>query len=296
VPVVVDLPGPKVRTREVFTRDGARLARGDRLLLRDAPHGDVDLPWATLTVPGLLDRITQGTPVWFDDGKLRCEAVRGSTGSVELIVTGCKAKGVKLKAGKGVAVPGLELALPAIGVDDSARLDFVAQEADVVGFSFVQTVADVEALDAALAERLDGRPRPALMLKVETARAVRQLPDLIVAARAGGPVAVMIARGDLAVDVGFERLSELQDELLWICEASHVPVVWATQVLDGLLHDGLATRAETTDAAMGQRAECVMLNKGPYQREAISFLRSVLTRMERHQAKKFARLARLQSW
>ena len=106
----------------------------------------------------------------------------------------------------------------------------------------------------------------------------------------------MIARGDLAVELGFERLSEMQEELLWLCEAAHVPVVWATQVLDGLVKDGIPTRAETTDAAMAQRSECVMLNKGPYVVSGVTFLRRVLTRMERHQDKKFSRFAPLQSW
>ena len=80
----------------------------------------------------------------------------------------------------------------------------------------------------------------------------------------------MIARGDLAVEIGLARLSEIQEHILWICEAAHVPVVWATQVLERLVKDGAARRAEATDAAMGQRAECVMLNKDPHQVEAIS--------------------------
>jgi pyruvate kinase len=125
---------------------------------------------------------------------------------------------------------------------------------------------------------------------------VRNLPELIAAAAARGPAAVMIARGDLAVSIGFERLAEMQDEILWLCEAAHVPVVWATQVLDDLLHEGLASRAETTDAAMGQRADCVMLNKGPHLPEAVAFLGDILRRMDRHQARKFPRLAPLASW
>ena len=82
-------------------------------------------------------------------------------------------------------------------------------------------------------------------------------------------VGVMIARGDLAVEVGFERMAEVQEEIMWICEAAHVPVIWATQVLETLAHTGRPSRAEVTDAAMSGRAECVMLNKGPYIAEAI---------------------------
>ena len=75
-----------------------------------------------------------------------------------------------------------------------------------------------------------------------------------------------------------------------------MPVIWATQVLDSLVRDGAASRSEATDAAMGQRAECVMLNKGPHQVEAIRFLDEVLRRMDRHQLKKSPRLAPLGSW
>jgi hypothetical protein len=74
----------------------------------------------------------------------------------------------------------------------------------------------------------------------------------------------MIARGDLAVEAGNERTAELQEEILWACEAAHLPVVWATQVLEDLAKTGRPSRAEVTDAAMATRAESVMLNRGPY--------------------------------
>ena len=108
------------------------------------------------------------------------------------------------------------------------------------------------------------------MLKIETRLGVQNLPQLIVEAAGRRPLAVMIARGDLAVELGFGRMSEMQEEILWLCDAAHVPVIWATQVLDNFVSEGGPTRAEATDAAMSQRAECVMLNKGPYLVEAVS--------------------------
>jgi len=97
---------------------------------------------------------------------------------------------------------------------------------------------------------------------------------------------VMIARGDLAVECGYERLAEVQEEILWAAEAAHRPVIRATQVLESLARTGQPSRAEITDAAMGERAECVMLNKGPHILEAIRVLDDILTRMQSHQAKK----------
>jgi len=90
------------------------------------------------------------------------------------------------------------------------------------------------------------------VLKIETKRAVRNLPELIVRAAGKVPTAVMIARGDLAIELGFQRVAEMQEEILWCAKLAHVPVIWATQVLRGLAKEGLPTRAELTDAAIGQ--------------------------------------------
>src|SRR5262249_33160336 len=98
------------------------------------------------------------------------------------------------------------------------------------------------------------------------------------------------------VECGFERLAEVQEEVLWIAEAAHVPVVWATQVLETLAAKDQPTRAEVTDAAMGVRAECVMLNKGPYVLRAVRTLDDILRRMQDPQSKKRSRLRQLRSW
>jgi pyruvate kinase len=106
-------------------------------------------------------------------------------------------------------------------------------------------------------------------------------------------LAVMVARGDLGVEIGFERMAEIQEEILWICEAAHVPVIWATQVLESLVKRGLPSRAELTDAATRVRAECVMLNKGPHIPQALDLLCDVLARTKGHQTKKCALMRKL---
>jgi len=104
----------------------------------------------------------------------------------------------------------------------------------------------------------------------------------------------MIARGDLAVECGYERLAEVQEEILWFCEAAHIPVIWATQVLEKLAKEGFPSRAEITDAAMSHRAECVMLNKGPHIVAAVRVLDDILRRMQAHQSKKRSMMRQLQ--
>jgi pyruvate kinase len=167
----------------------------------------------------------------------------------------------------------------------------------MIGYSFVQNPTDIELWRQELSLRLSETSKiPAIVAKIETPRAVQNLPELIVQAAGKQPFGIMIARGDLAVEIGYQRLAEMQEEIFWLCEAAHVPVIWATQVLETLVKRGIPSRAEITDAAMAERAECVMLNKGPFIAEAVTILDDVLTRMQAHQLKKTPQLRALHSW
>jgi pyruvate kinase len=193
-----------------------------------------------------------------------------------------------LRGGKGVNLPDTNLQLSPLTAKDLADLAFIARAADLVGYSFVRHGQDIHELRRRLAD-LNAEPL-GLILKVETRQAFAELPKLLLACMQTGPFGVMIARGDLAVECGFERLAEVQEEILWICEAAHTPVIWATQVLESMAKTGVPSRAEVTDAAMSERAECVMLNKGPFIREAVKALDDILRRMQAHQTKKRAML------
>ena len=296
--ILMDLPGPKCRVETLSPEKPEHLHVGDRLRLALAPRhiGLDELPVLTISFPEVVARLPVGARVWIDDGKIRgrVAAIEGSDRIVE--VTGAREKGEKLRLEKGVNFPGTPLGLPALSAEDVAALPAVASHADLVGFSFVQRPQDILDLDKAIEAVRPGHPVMPLVLKIETPEAVSNLPRLIVQAAGTRPTAVMIARGDLAVELGHPRLAEIQEEILWLCEAARVPVVWATQVLDELVKDGLPSRAETTDAAMAQRAECVMLNKGPHITDAIRFLSDMTGRMGRHQNKKSPRLGALHSW
>jgi pyruvate kinase len=161
----------------------------------------------------------------------------------------------------------------------------------MIGMSFLHEPEDLFELQRCLDSL--GRRDIGIVLKIETVRAFENLPRLLLTGMRSPPLGVMVARGDLGVELGFERLAEVQEEILWLCEAAHVPVIWATQVLENLTKSGQPSRAEVTDAAMSARAECVMLNKGPLVLEAVRFLDDVLRRMHGHQQKKFSMLRRL---
>jgi pyruvate kinase len=298
IPVLMDIAGPKFRIGQVKRQAGERLAAGDRFrLVRDASAFSTDPATEAVCEPAdVLGHLAVGTEVSFDDGKLSGVVESCQPDGVVVCVQRSQLKGFKMKPERGLTFPRAELQLDPLTPDDLTDLDFVARHADMVGFSFVQSADDISRLQDELARRRPDWRRLGVVAKIETALAVTNLPDIIVRAAGKQPFGVMIARGDLAVAIGFERLAEMQEEILWLCEAAHVPVIWATQVLEEMVKSGLPTRGEMTDAAMAGRAECVMLNKGPNVGDAIVALRGLLNRMVEHQSKKTSRLRALHSW
>ena len=236
------------------------------------------------TLPDVFDDVQTGERVWFDDGKIGGTIEKVESDRIFIRITHAKVEGEKLRSDKGINLPDSALKLPALTKKDLEDLAFVAAQADMAGLSFAQNAADVEMLLDRLAEL--GRKDLGIVLKIETRRGFEQLPAMLLAGMKTSSVGVMIARGDLAVESGFERMAEVQEEILWICEAAHCPVIWATQVLENLARTGIPSRAEITDAAMGHRAEAVMLNKGPHILRAVETLDDILQRMEAHQLKK----------
>lgn len=245
----------------------------------------------TCSLPSVLTKLRPGHRVIFDDGKIVAKTLKCSPTRALLRVVAARSTGATLRAEKGINLPDTDLDLPSLTQDDLEALPFIAKHADAVCYSFVQSPDDI----AALYRRLDKlrANRLGVILKIETRKSFEQLPRLLFTAMRRTNIGVMIARGDLAVEMGFERLAEVQEEILWLSEAARVPAIWATQVLETLASRGLPSRAEITDAAMGQRAECVMLNKGAYILGAVRVLDDILRRMHGHQSKKIARLRRL---
>jgi pyruvate kinase len=244
------------------------------------------------TADQVFDDVRTGDRVWFDDGKIGGVVERREADRLHVRITRARGRGARLGSEKGINLPDTELRRPAITEKDRADLAFAARHADMIALSFVNSVADVRELRTILEPF--GGAQPAVVLKIETRRGFDHLPAMLLEAMKAPRCAVMIARGDLAVECGFERMAEVQEEILWICEAGHVPVIWATQVLETLAKEGIPSRAEVTDAAMAHRAECVMLNKGPFIVQAVKVLDDILQRMHGHQAKKRAMLRELQ--
>lgn len=275
------------------------LDTGDRLVLT-ADLTAVDLPAAGhvvrigCTLPEAVAALRPGDPVLFDDGTITAVVESVTAGEATLRITRTRPGGQHLGAEKGINLPGTVLPLTALTPDDDAHLPFIAEHADMVAVSFVRTAADVAHVLDRL--RVAGADNLGIVLKIETREGFKNLPDILLTAMRHPRIAVMIARGDLAVEIGFERLAEVPRQIIGLCEAAHVPTIWATQVLETLAKTGQPTRAEITDAAAGQRAECVMLNKGPHITDAIRALDDILARMGEVQTKSRTLMRHIHSW
>ena len=299
--------GAVVRNGRHRTRAGgfAPIARkitvrvNDQLVLTsDLTAVDLPRPGAVArigcTLPDAVAALRPGDRVLFDDGVIAAAVVSTQPGEATLRISRTKPGGQHLGAEKGINLPDTVLPVPALTTDDESHLPFIAEHADMVAMSFVRTPSDVIRLLASL-DRAAGADL-GIVVKIETREGFENLPAILLAAMRHPRIAVMVARGDLAVEIGFERLAEVPRQILALCEAAHVPSIWATQVLDGLARTGQASRAEITDAAAGQRADCVMLNKGPHIVDAIRGLDDILVRMGQVQTRSRTLMRHIHSW
>jgi len=251
----------------------------------------VELAHISCTLPEIFDTVKSEEEVYFNDGKIGGFVKEIHSDHLIIEITHAKKKGGKLKADKGINFPNSDLGISGLTKKDKKDLRFVAKHADAVNFSFVNNKQDVEEL---LDELKKLKAKMGIILKIETKEAYRNLPGILLKAMENYPIGVMIARGDLAIETGWKNFAILQEEILQLCDAAHVPDIWATQVLENLAKKGIPTRAEITDAAMAQRADCVMLNKGPYITKAVRMLDKVIRKMQRIQKGKVTILPKLE--
>jgi pyruvate kinase len=288
--VYMDIAGPKIRTWRIADKGGLKLEEGMRFFITSdetavrpsggSEFGSGHVPAIIAVHPeSIIGSIREGDQVYFDDGKFKCvcEAVVGDL--AELVVVRISSKKALLREEKGINFPDTELGLDALTAEDLEYLPFICEHADLVGYSYVQNVEDIKRLRHQMS--MYTKHPPSMILKIERLMAVNNLPAMMLEGMKDPAFGVMIARGDLAVEIGFERLSEIQQEILWICEAAHVPVIWATQVLEKMSKRGFAARSEISDVVLGGTADCFMLNKGPYIVKTVNTLVDILQRRSR---------------
>ena len=228
--------------------------------------------------------VHDGERILFDDGKIVGIIKAVTESEIQVEIQHAKATGSRLKADKGINLPETNLKVKGLTMKDKEDLKFVVEHADIVNFSFVNSANDVKDLLVEL-EKLGAKDTLGIILKIETQSAFNNLTDILLEGMKNYPLGVMVARGDLAIECGWENMARIQKEILNLCNAAYVPTVWATQVLENLAKKGIPSRSEITDAASSLNADCVMLNKGPFILRAVNLLDYILSSMNQYQDK-----------
>jgi pyruvate kinase len=237
ITILQDLQGPKIRVGEL--KAGLALTEGELLTL--VPLAEfADQPQTIgIDYPFLAEEAAPGTQILLDDGllELSVKAVVGN--AVECLVV----KGGLLKSHKGVNLPSLNLQLPSLTEKDMQDLEFgLSQGVDWVSLSFVRKAEDLRILKAFLAER--GRADLPVLAKIEKPQAVQNLEEILTECNG-----VMVARGDLGVEIPPERVPMLQKHIIRRCNQLGIPVITATQMLESMIQNPRPTRAEASDVA-----------------------------------------------
>lgn len=286
--VYMDMAGPKIRTRLLGNgkeQGKVKIKEGELVWLADDDKGFKE---AEIIIspnePGIIRMLKKGDRVYIDDGIIKGLIEKVGKNKAAMRIVRISSEKQQIKEGKGINFPDSDINISPLTEFDKSSLPFICEHADMIGYSFVRYPSDLSALIEALKKTSSKQPN--IIVKIETTEAVKNLPALLLCGMQQKVFGVMIARGDLAVEIGFERMGEIQEEILWICEAAHVPVIWATQVLETLNKSGMATRSEITDATHAAMAECIMINKGDHTIKVIETLRDILQRTGGHHVKK----------
>ncbi|MDY0328281.1 MAG: pyruvate kinase [Arcobacteraceae bacterium] len=263
-----------------------RLHRGDEILISHHDIlGDIDFEYEgkkyaaliNCTNKEIFEHVKINDDIFIDDGKIGCTLSHTNSYGVGCKVFLAKENGTNLKEEKGINFPNSDLIIPAITPTDEKNLESIIDFADIIGISFAQSADDIKKLKDMLS--IKEKFNIAIVPKIETKLAITNLPSILEELLGWEQFAIMIARGDLAIEVGFDNLPYIQEEIFGICEAAHIPVIYATQILEGKMKNNLPSRSEVTDAAFAQRADCVMLNKGDFVIQTVSTLKQILRSM-----------------
>lgn len=298
VKILMDVAGPKIRTEWVYSYlSKPKVKKGDRIRItqdfENLPKNDVNFT-AGCKLDIIYKQIEVGQPVLYDDGKIESKVIEIEDNSFVLEVVKTKDASVRVKAEKGLNFPNNTFTFDSLNTKDKKDIAFACQHADIIGCSFVNNGYDIELIQDEIHKNMkENAGQMALMAKIETIRGVENLPQITFTTASKNPFSIMIARGDVAAESGYIDLASVQQEMMWISEAADVPVIWATEVLDSLVSDGIPTRSEVTDAAEGTRTDCIMLNKGDFVVEAVDMLNRIIERMEPLQYKKTPLLGRM---
>jgi len=278
VAILQDLQGPKIRVGALAKP--MPLQSGEEVLLypEEAPRPLAgERPAIPVDFPELFGSVSEGSRILLDDGRMELTVSRSDE---KLVVARVKTGGV-LSAHKGINVPGVRLAIPSFTEKDANDLEFgMSRDVDLVATSFVREARDVKRVKEAMTSRVPHNC-PLLIAKLERPEALENLEAILEAADG-----VMVARGDLGVEMAPEEVPEAQKRIIELANRKGKLVITATQMLESMIHSPLPTRAEASDVANAvfDGTDAVMLSAetavGEYPVESVAMMDRIVRRAE----------------
>lgn len=278
VAIMADLPGPKMRIG-TFSHEPLELKKGDPFTLTTEEVAG-SLSRVSISFDRLPQAVKPGDKLFINDGYIELEVVQvaGTDVNCRVLVGG------ELRSRKGLNLPGINLGISAFTVQDRKWLDFAMDQGiDAVSQSFVETAKDIEDVRSAAAAL---GHNPFIIAKIERAGALDHIDGILEAADA-----VMIARGDLGVEIPIEQIAVVQKDLMQKANLMGKPVITATQMLESMTGNRRPTRAEATDVANAilDGTDCVMLSgesaMGSYPVESVEMLAKIAAAVEPHRSR-----------
>lgn len=281
IPIICDLQGPKIRVGDLGGRESMILRTGSEVILADvgtirSRKLKADDSLIPVTYPTLAKDVKKSDELLLDDGlmKLRVKATDGET------VTAVVVNGGILKPRKGLNLPNVSISAPSITSKDRADIRFaIEQQCDYLAVSFVRTAADVDTVRRYL-NKYHGDQW--VIAKIEKPEALQNIEAIIDVSDA-----IMVARGDLGVEIPAQNVPIMQKNIIRMCNARAKPVITATQMLESMIHSPRPTRAEASDVANAvlDGTDAVMLSAetsvGAYPTQAVQYMRLICSQAEK---------------
>ncbi|MEH7385217.1 pyruvate kinase [Bacillus sp. JJ1521] len=287
--IYIDLPGPKIRIGPIISskikkgmkenvikikkNDVLRIYKDDQFV--GHPKKGSEPASVGITLPKAVRNVRIGDRVYIDDGKIfaKVSSITGTYIELKIILTRRLEEIISPENGINFPDSLVHLNVPAVSKSDLSILKSMYKDIDIVGISFINHPKDIQIVKQQIELLTD--EKKGIVAKIETKNALLSLSKIIMEGLNDNLFGVMIARGDLVIEIGLEQFLSAQEGILEICNAAHIPVIWATGVLENMNKKNIPSITELTDAHAGLRADCIMLNKGPFVPNSIEFLQKL---------------------
>jgi len=277
IAILVDTKGPEIRITKMVSEEGFVVKKGDTVMFEDNPDGISGNGLLYTNYPNFTSEIPTGSKILIDDGEISLSAIRKKAG-----ILYCTAdNGGVIKGRKSVNIPNISLKLPSISPRDKEYILWaIENDLDLIAHSFVRNKKDLLDLQKILDQQ---KSHIKIIAKIENQEGVDNIEEILTHC-----YGVMVARGDLGVEIEYQKIPTIQRSIIDKCISRSKPVIIATQMLHSMIEHPRPTRAEVSDVANAiyQRTDAIMLSgesaNGKYAKEAVATMRSIALEVEKN--------------